>query len=163
MKNNILKLCLALVIVMIMVTPLYATHISTCTETYTHFGSGIYELILDWMSSSSSTFTTYTTTTTVKGEVLQAVTYTDSAGDGAKTLDNYDITVTAADGTNLFGSALSNRDSLNTEIALPQHITPSTMDTTNFQPIIDGKLTIAIANIGADSTTGRIVIFWRAK
>ncbi len=149
------KILLVIVLVLIMAGMLNAA--SSVTETYTHFGSGIYELILDWMSGADSTFTSYTTKTTVKGQLLQAITYTDSTATGKDTADNYDITVTASDGSDLFGSALTNRDSLNTEYALPL------LGSALYEPIVDSKLTIAITNVKADSTTGRIVILFQGK
>lgn len=161
MKNNILKLCLGIVFVLAMATWLNAA--STCTETYSPVGSGIFKLIFDWETGSDSTFTSVTSRTTVTGQIIQAITNPDTSDAGESAADNFDITITDDTGLNLFNNALLNRDSTATELALPEHIAPSTLDTTKYEPLIDSKITIAISNVACDSIPGRLIIFWRAK
>ena len=78
------------------------------------------------------------------GEVLSVVTNPD---DSAAPTDNYDITITDVEGYDVLQGAGANRDTANTETAVP-----------TAKSVAHGKLTLNVANAG-DSKSGTVVLY----
>lgn len=102
--------------------------------------------------SSDGTVPATATTINIDGYVTMVVT---DPGGTAPT-DNYDITLTDANGVDIMGGSLANRDTINTEQAFPL------LDATNFvygPRYVSGTLTLTITNQSVNSATGQVLIY----
>lgn len=87
----------------------------------------------------------------MKGYYIYAV----QTNPGTAPTDNYDMTILNADGLDIMGTALNDRDKSNTELAIPK------CDGTNYcYPLIDGgTLTLTVANNTDVSATCTLKIY----
>ena len=113
----------------------------------------VYKLVIPWTSGADSLFTR-TLLTPIQGQILQAITIPDTVG----IADNYDIAITDEDGTDIFGGALANRDSANTETAIP--LAGSLANPNSW---VTGDLTVTITGLDMALAKGKIIIYWKAR
>lgn len=104
--------------------------------------NGVNRIVFTWQSDASgdvsgSTSGTYT------GEVRRVVTNPD---DSAAPSDNYDITLTSADGSDLLNGNGANRDTADTESISPSSI------------VFGSAMTLTVANAG-DTKAGTVTVY----
>ncbi len=128
--------------------------VGTVTQTMARLGeSNFYVLTVSWTADAAAATVPATAliTTGVGGRgtsgfiITQVIT---NPGAVAPT-DNYDITLVDADGLDIMGGALVDRDTANTERAVPA--------VTN--AIIPGTVTFTLANNAVNSATGTVMIY----
>lgn len=123
---------------------------SAMTFTETTHGS-VKKVVVSWTSDNVTGGVSGTTTNGYSGRFLGAITVPGTAG--AQPNDNYDITVTDADGVDLALGGLMNRDETNTEFVAEA----------SMAGIATGKLTFNVTN-ASDSgvnNTGTIYLYIR--
>jgi hypothetical protein len=113
-------------------------------------------LLYTWTAHTDGSITAVPTTTEetnyIKGYYLcAAVTNPGSTAPA----DNYDITITNADGIDLFGGALMNRDETNSEYAVPTIATG-----VKGCAFIDGTITVNWSNITTNAGVGTLKLFF---
>ena|SRR3990167_394107 len=115
--------------------------------------NSVSKLTWDWVADSANgSVPTAQTTDTITGFVLFGET---NPGSTAPT-DNYDITITNEEGTDVFGGALMDRDTANNEQAMPAI-------GGGYGPrFVNSKLTMTLTNNAVNSATGRLVVFVEA-
>lgn len=147
MKRLLLLLTLAL--------PTFA--VGTVTQTMARLGeSNFYVLTISWTAdAAAATVPATALITTGVGSrgtsgfiITQVIT---NPGSVAPT-DNYDITLVDADGFDIMGGALVDRDTANTERAVPAVV----------NAIIPGTVTFTLANNAVNSATGTVMIYLSA-
>lgn len=72
--------------------------------------------------------------------------------------DNYDITVEDDQGCDIYGGALTNRDTALSEQTAPIFLAPAAFARTRRRPIISNSLTFKLANNAVNSATGTCVL-----
>jgi len=101
-------------------------------------------------SSATAGYSDVTLSREIKGIVLLAQT---NPGAVAPT-DNYDIVVNNEDSLDIFGGALANRDSTNTEWTMP-------LLNGNYTGVpVDGQLTIQTSNNSVNSAVIEFILYW---
>lgn len=123
---------------------------------YTGRPGGVRRLIADWVSDDT-TGAVSGVSPKICGELLKAVT---DPGSEAPT-DNYDITVTDAEGANVLAGCfddLADRDTSNSETV--QLFLNDGSASVGARPVVCSPLTIAVANAG-NSKNGRLVLYYR--
>lgn len=117
--------------------------------TFTEITSGsVKKIVAVWVSDSATGAASGVTSKAYDGK-LELLT-TIPAAAGAAPTDNYDITLTDADGIDVLAGAGANRDTANTEQVLG----------TSLGMVASSALTLAIANAG-NSKGGTVVIYLR--
>lgn len=141
------KLLSALFAIMLAASLAYGA--GTCTETFNAYRDG------DWMvtltCTGDATDGTYPATTVdFRGEDVNSYIYmvVTDPGTTAPT-DNYDITITDANGIDIMGGELLNRDESNTEQAVPK------IDSIYGSRRVNGDMTV---NISGNSVTAAQVV-----
>lgn len=132
-----------------------ASAAGTVTQSYTktdrYVDETVRELTFSWTGDASDgTVPATATTAAVNGYVFMAVT---NPGSTAPT-DNYDITLTDADGVDIFGAELSNRDTTNSEQAVPK-----IGSATYGSRYVNSVLTLNITGNSVVSATGVVRIY----
>lgn len=102
-----------------------------------------------WTAHTDGTFTNYEITNAPLGAIWMVAT---DPGSTAPT-DNYDIDLLDSTGVDIMGAELDDRDTANTEQAMPLIGSSS-----GVRPV-NGKLTLAISNNSVNSATGTIYIY----
>ena len=113
----------------------------------TRIASNMYELVFIWTSEGNGTYTE-SSTNPVDGYLVLVV--TDPDGTSVPT-DNYDITLTDDEGVDVMGGALANRDTANTEQALPK------IATSYGGRWVNGLITLNIESAG-NATSGEVIL-----
>lgn len=67
--------------------------------------------------------------------------------------DDYDITLTDADGVDLMGGELANRDTANSEVAVPK------MDTVFGCNVVTASFTLNLTNNSVSAATGTVLVY----
>jgi hypothetical protein len=106
---------------------------------------GITKIKFEWTSETNSA--TGTTTDVYSGQVLELVT---DPGSAAPT-DNYDVTITDADGVDVLAGQGADRDTANTEYVIHSDSTPLGV-------VADSQLTLSIGTAG-DAKTGTVYLY----
>lgn len=125
----------------------------TCTETFTPYKDG------DWMVTLSCTADADdasfpATAVNFRGSNVDSYVYMVLTDPGSTApTDNYDITITDADGADIMGGELQNRDTANTEVAIPK------MDVIYGARRVNGAMTVNISGNSVSSATVEIKIF----
>lgn len=130
-----------------------AMAVGTVTQTMTRLGdSTFYILTISWTADAAAAtvpatalITTGAGRTTDGFIITQVIT---NPGSVAPT-DNYDITLVDADGFDIMGGALVDRDTANTERAVPAVV----------NAILPGTVTFTLANNAVNSATGTVMIY----
>jgi len=122
----------------------------SCTQKIESMGS-LKCLSLSWTSSSVGAFTDYTTKK-IDGLVIMVLTDPDGT---AKPTDNYDITLKNANGYDIMGGVLGNRNQTSTEVRRPYN----TEEAAYMSVPVDGSLALAISNMG-NSKQGVVKIYF---
>jgi hypothetical protein len=116
----------------------------------------IRKVIVDW-TSDDTTGAVSGTTRKIVGELIKGVTDPSATAP----TDNYDITITDPEGTDVLAASLSkltDRDTANTEVAY-FGLTDGTVNTSAF-PVVCDELTISVANAG-NSKLGQLILYYR--
>jgi len=150
------KIIIALILCLCVVTSAFSA--SSFTESYGYLGSNIYSLTLNWTAAADGSVTSYTTAATIKGYIFTAVTNPDTTAGGLAPTDDYDITITNSQGIDLFGGALADRDSTNSENAVPL-LTPGVY----YTPIANEKVIIGISNNSVNGAKGKLILYWEER
>lgn len=112
----------------------------------------VQEIQWSWTAASDGSLTSTAHPESVDGYVVGAVTNPGATAPQ----DNYDITVTDGDGCDVFGAALNNRDTANSEYAIPK------ADGTNYaERWVSGILTMNLSGNNVDSATGVLKVYIR--
>ena len=117
----------------------------------------IRKVIVDWLSDDA-TGAVSGTSDKIVGELLKGV--TDPDGDAAPS-DNYDITLSDAEGANLLANCmddLADRDTANAETV--DFIVSDGTGGTGARPVVSSPITVAVANAG-NAKAGRLVLYYR--
>ena len=124
----------------------------TVTQTYDTIGPIRRVIFTCTGDASDGSFPATELTTKFNGEILQVVT---NPGSTAPT-DNYDITLTNADGLDMLGGWGANRDTANTELAVP-------VFADNFHVYLADKdtLTLNVTGNSVNSATTVITMLYR--
>ena len=142
-------LAAGLVIVLFFVAAAFAA--STCPQdNYASGRVGVVEM--SWTAHTDGTFTSTQTEININGFVYLVET---DPGTTAPT-DNYDITLTDRNGTDVMGGALANRDTTTTETAAPL-----LSDGTAWVIPVFGPLTLNISNNSVNAAKGVVRIFYQ--
>jgi hypothetical protein len=136
-----MKYVLAFILTLVMATGALAA--SSATVTRENIGSDMEIVNIAWTAAANGSFASVVFG--VSGCLYYAVT---DPGSTTPT-DDYDITVTSAEGIDLAGSQLLDRDTANTE-----DVKFTTIRCTN------GDVTLTITNNSVDSATGVIKLFF---
>lgn len=152
MKRTVM-IAIALVLAAVMVPAVYGA--SSVTETTSNVGRDTYCLALTWTAHTDGSVTDYETSSTIAGEILSVVTDPDTSAAGLTPSDNYDITLVDEYGIDVMGGALANRDSTTSEYALPLN------GSNLYEPIVDGTLTLTVANNTKNAAKGHVYIYYR--
>jgi hypothetical protein len=151
------KIILAILVVMVMAPQSWAASSATMSLDASISDKRI--VTISWIAHTDGTFTSVSTdsyyssagktiTQEIKGYYLYSV-ETDPGSTAPQ--DDYDITLTDANGLDIAGGLLANRDTTNTEMV--------NVGTASFgYPVIRGPLTVAISGNNVNSATGRIIL-----
>lgn len=119
--------------------------------------SGIRKLTFTWVTASNGSLTSTAITANMAKVLtgLKAVlAVTNPSGGATAPTDNYDITITDADGVDIFGGALNNRDEANSEQARPA------IATLAGERLVDGVLTFNLSGNSVDSAAGVCKVYF---
>jgi hypothetical protein len=124
-----------------------------------------------WAADSTGAVASKITATYFRGFIHAVLTNPDTTlvpadadSTGQAPTDDYDITLTNTDGVEIMGGALGDRDTSNSERAIPVAIVPGTLDTLFIHNYFnDSKLTVAVSNNAVPNARGYIKIFWQEK
>lgn len=146
-----IKRIFILTIVLFLLIPAYAFSAGTVTQAWTQCTKNVECLAYTWTAdASAATVPATASNKSIDGYVIQVVT---NPGSTAPT-DDYDITLTNSDGADVMGGALANRDTANSEIAIPK------VDGTNYADAwVSGTLTLNISNNSVNSATGVVRVY----
>jgi len=145
-KITLLLLCCLLVLCL--VTQSQAA--GTVTQTSTNVSKDVTQLTYTWTADASDGSVPATSSEqSYDGYVVLVVT---DPGSTAPT-DNYDITLTDGDGVDIMGGTLANRDTANTEQAVPK------IDAVYGARWVSGAITLTITNNSVNSATGEVKIW----
>jgi hypothetical protein len=125
---------------------------SDVTETRSRHGSDIREIKLAWTADDSDGSVPTETIEHISGWIFYAVT---NPGATAPT-DNYDITITtAADGQDIFGNELADRDTSNSEQVVPK------IGNAYGAVYVDDTLTFTLTNNSVNDAVGVLkILYW---
>jgi hypothetical protein len=112
-------------------------------------------VVWTWTSDASGDVSG-TDTKPISGELLRIVT---NPGATAPT-DNYDVVINDADGVDVAGGLLANRDTANSEQVIPVLETTVGANTYAHRPVVDGPLSLVISNAG-NAKQGVLTLYYR--
>lgn len=145
-------LFLIITVAVLLATSLPGFTAESVTQTWVNCTGKVECLTFSWQSDPNGALTATASNRSIDGYVIQVVT---NPGDTAPT-DNYGITLNNSDGADVMGTALINRDTANSEIALPKP------DGTNFADAwVSGTLTLAVTANSVGSATGTVKVYIR--
>lgn len=122
----------------------------TVTQSYVSKTNSVSLLTYTWTAdASAATVPATASTVSIDGYVILVIT---NPGSTAPT-DNYDITLTDADGVDVMGGTLANRDAANTEQAVPM------IGAVYGGRWVSGIITLNITNNSVNSATGTVQVF----
>lgn len=143
---------LIVVVTVLLAASLPGLAAESVTQTWINCTAKVECLTFAWQADSNGALTATASNRSIDGYIIQIVT---NPGDTAPT-DNYNITLNNSDGADVCGTVLANRDTANSEIALPKP------DGTNFADAwISGILTLAVTGNSVDSATGTVKVYIR--
>lgn len=119
---------------------------SSVTVTEQRDGAGIARVAFAWTSHTDGVVTGVATDGEYTGKVVALI--TDPAAGGSAPTDDYDITITDADGYDVLAGAGANRDTANTETVL----------SASLGVVFKSTLTFAAANAGSSKSGVAIVL-----
>lgn len=116
----------------------------------TKAGTHVYTQNLSWTADASGNVTSSNIAScNVNGHVLFVVT---KPGSTAPT-DNYDLTIVDADGVDIMGGELANRDTVNSEQAMPK------MGSSYGKRFVKGGLILTVSNNAVASASGDVKLY----
>ena len=121
---------------------------SSATTTITGTPSGLNIMKIACTAHTDGSFTDYTTTEPVNGFIVAVIT---DPGSTAPT-DNYDIDLDDKYGVDVMGSELDNRDTANTEQAVPL------VGSAYSRRYVQGPLTVQVSNNSVNGATWDIYV-----
>lgn len=121
---------------------------SVSSTSYVEFGHGVeakrmQKVVISWTADDANG-SVPNLSLSLKGYLIQAVT---NPGSTAPT-DNYDLVINDADGADICGGALANRDTANSECVV-----------FNPAPFADGSQTVVWSNNSVNSATGTLTLY----
>lgn len=146
------KLLIALGILVLLIVPTMAFAAgatSSVTDTLVRDGDHTLLLTFVWIANSSGTVTSDASDEGFEGYVNKVVT---DPGPTAPT-DDYDITLTDEDGVDVMGGQLDNRDTANSEQAMPK------VGSAYGNSWVSGTLTLNISNNSVDGGQGEVKVY----
>ncbi len=121
-------------------------------QTWASLSSNTSLLTFTWTSAANGSLTATASARSIDGWVILVVT---NPGATAPT-DDYDITLTDADGVDVMGGQLADRDQTNSEHAVPQ------LQSGVFgERYVSGTLTLNLSNNSVNSATGVVKVYIR--
>lgn len=115
-------------------------------------------LTISWVADSADATVPNTTITSITYGIGGWYIYSAETNPGAVApTDNYDITILDADGVDLAGGMLMNRDTANTEMV------GIALGTIGHYPIVRGNLTFTLSNNLVNSATGTCILTFIAN
>lgn len=137
------------VIIVCLMLAANAWAVGTVTETYSSMANtGVKRCTLSWTSDASGD-ATFTTSRDITGWIILVET---DPGATAPT-DDYDVVLNNANGADVMGGALADRDTSNTERAMP-------LVNGNYSVVFnEGQLSLVISNAG-NAKVGEVIIYW---
>lgn len=150
------KLIIALAMVLLLVTMAMAADSVVTIET-SSVNDGMEVVVFTWLANTTTgTVPATSTGTTWPDERMQKAgciaKVNTNPGSTAPT-DDYDITLTDADGVDLMGGELGDRDTADSEVAVPK------IDTTFGCVVVTGPFTMNISNQSVSAATGTVTIY----
>jgi len=128
----------------------------TVTVNTDSVNDGMEVVTFTWLANTTGVVPTTSTGTTwpdpgmqKAGCISKVVT---NPGSTAPT-DNYDITLTDSDGVDVMGGELANRDTANSEVAVPK------IDTVFGCVIVTGSFTMTITNQSVNAGNGEVIVY----
>lgn len=143
MKRILPKILLLSLAMLLIASGVFA--VGTVTQTKTKDDGKLRIITLSWTADSADATIPATTISNVDGYVYAVIT---NPGSTAPT-DNYDIVMTDADGIDVMGGALLNRDTSTSEQAFPSD---------GFSRYVKGNLIATWTNNSVNSATGTLII-----
>jgi len=144
------KLVLILLIVAaVLIFPMITHAAGTCSVTPTSISRDFYCITYTWTADASDGSVPATASPKVTGYVVLAIT---DPGATAPT-DNYDITLTDEDDVDVFGGNLANRDTANSEHAVPK------IGSVYGGRFVNSALTMNLSNNSVNSATGELKVY----
>jgi len=132
-----------------------ASAVGTVTQAWTYPTSKSKVLTMTWTAdAAAATVPDTVTSDNIDGYIIRVVT---DPGATAPT-DNYDITLTDANGVDVMGGTLADRDTANTEQTFP--VLDSGTGATG-PAFVAGTLTLTITNNAVNAATGAVIIYIR--
>ena len=112
-------------------------------------------VVFTWLANSTGVVpATSTSTTWPKSRAGCIAKVVTNPGSTAPT-DNYDITLTDADGVDLMGGELANRDTANSEVAVPK------IDTVFGCVMVTDSFTMNVSGQSVNAATGTVSVYIR--
>ena len=137
-------------ILLFLILPVICFGASSQTETrYTDLPGDVDVWVIAWTADTDGSYTNYTTLWNVDGYIFMVVT---DPGATAPT-DNYDITLLDSDGVDVMGGELANRDTANTEQAVPK------IGNAYGTRFVRGPVTLTISNNSQNAAVGEVIIY----
>jgi len=146
------KLLLSFLVFLLLSLPSISFAASSCTIDYQNIPGGKI-LVFSWTAHTTGAFTAVETTAIIHGYITEVIT---DPGATAPT-DDYDITLTCTTmgGLDLMGTALTNRDTTTTEVAVPYFSAQNIYGWSR----VDGKITLNITNNSTNAGNGTVYVF----
>lgn len=148
MKKLLLQL---LIVITFVLTILHGVWAGSATRPIP--GDNVYALEFAWTASGGTvpaeTYGDDRTEQLWSGYIIRVVT---NPGDTAPT-DDYDITITDAEGCDVMGGELANRDTSTSEQAVPK------IGSAYGGAYVEGQLTLNVSGNSVGSATGKVVIY----
>lgn len=126
----------------------------TVTVTYNETRT-VKSVIWAWTSDASGDVSG-TDTKPISGEILRVVTNPSATAPS----DNYDVVINDADGVDVAGGVLANRDTSNSEQIVPVIETVVGSNTYASRVFVDGPLSLVVSNAG-NAKQGVVTLYYR--
>ena len=155
------RITLAFVLLFLLL-PVLSFAVGTVTQTYeVNRNTNVSTLTFTFTADSALATVPSTTTSTAITEAIAGLCiYEVITNPGAtKPTDNYDIVLNDADGVDMMGGTLADRDETNSERAVPLLMTTKLGTEVPGCSLVNGAMTLVITNQNVPSATGTVKIF----
>ena len=157
--NKLKKLLLAIVLVALLAAPVWAAGTVTITSSAVTVQGDVWRKVitLSWVADAAEATVPPTTITAVTYGIGGWYLYTAETNPGSTApTDDYDMVLNDADGLDVAGGLLTNRDAIATEIV-------SMGTSAHGYPAIRGDLTFVLSDNSVNSATGTLILIFVAN
>ena len=127
--------------------------VGTVTVKRNTASDGMEVVVFTWIANTTGVVPATSTGTTWPKDRAGCISKVVTNPGSTAPTDNYDITLTDADGVDLMGGELANRDTANSEVAVPK------IDTVFGCNIVTDPFTMTITNQSVNAGNGKVIVY----